>query len=316
MQRRDARPASRPSDRCRNARRHLPLRPPRFSAQVATSHAADRASSSLGYRPYVVCGTHPGLSGAERQERVEGYFASTSGVAASQYYADGRLFHNTDARSCGVMRAFNDTVARVYAANAEAADHMSANPLHPSMKMTAGTLTMMSQYVQQQSAGSAVTTRDGDAPHGRMEVQTMLLHTLLCPGVQDFAGEDVPDQQIADDVKGFLAQRGNVAALSFYHSRVDGNEDGADAVYTQRMDGWSEAISRVGNMTKDDESNPCLDSFIEENYQFLVHDDALDVRAKLSQYEFQELADLLGLDAEDVEACYLYLTYGVALSPL
>ena len=69
-------------------------------------------------------------------------------------------------------------------------------------------------------------------------------------------------------------------------------------------------------MTQDDGSNSCLDELIQEQFEFVVQRETLDVRGKVSHYELRELGQSLGLTEEEMGACYLYMTYGLALNPL
>jgi len=285
---------------------------------VATSHSNDMAETSPGYHPYLVCSSHGGLSGGERNAKIEEIFKNTPNISASDLYTNGNLFHNDDAMSCGVMRAQGDTIHKVYAyyavENPNVTEYMYINPLHSSMKMTANTVDVLQAWFRGDDGGTAVTISSTNS--NTMMVNTMGLKLLLCPGVQDFGGVNVPDEHIANDVKNFVIDDGGstVSGLSFYHQRASGM-DGDTAVLTDRMKQWSAAVSSMMDWTKDDGSNACLDKIIEDNMMFNVSETVLEVKAKYSNYEANQLRESLGFLEEDMETCIWYMTYALAVSP-
>lgn len=289
-----------------------------FEYEVATSHSDDMAETSPGYHPYLVCSKHSGLSGGERSAKINEAFQNTPNISASDLYTNGNLFHNGDDMSCGVMRAHDDTIHKVFAFYAEedpnVTEHLSVNPLHSSMKMTANTVDVLRAWFRGGDGGTAVTISSTNP--NTMTVNTMGLKMLLCPGVQDFGAVDVVDERIADDVKNFVIDDGGrtVAGLSFYHQRAAGT-DGDGAVLTDRMRQWSAAVSSVVNWTKEDGSNACLDKIVEDNMMFNVSERVLEVKARYSNYEGNELAKSLGFLEEDMETCIWYMTYALAVSP-
>eukprot|EP00580_Thalassiosira_gravida_P008319 CAMPEP_0201632110 /NCGR_PEP_ID=MMETSP0493-20130528/5854_1 /ASSEMBLY_ACC=CAM_ASM_000838 /TAXON_ID=420259 /ORGANISM="Thalassiosira gravida, Strain GMp14c1" /LENGTH=462 /DNA_ID=CAMNT_0048103561 /DNA_START=113 /DNA_END=1501 /DNA_ORIENTATION=+ len=297
-----------------------------FEYEVPTYYGIQDMSTSPHYHPYLVCSTHPDLSGSQRESLVNDTFQNTPGVFASHLYTDGNMFHNDETISCGVLRAFNDTIAKVYEANPNAEEYMTVNPLSSSMKMMENTVEILRSWFSGDVDGGGVVSineEDGtdiNSPSnmGRMEVKQMGLHMVLCPGVQDFEVEDVPDEEIADSIKGFITEEGGgtVEKLSFYYHRVSGM-DGPQAVHTERMDEWSAVISQVAtNWTKSDGSNACLDTIIGEYMDFDVTNRNLEVSSKFSTWEGIQVGKTLGFSEEDLETCIWYLTYGLALSPM
>lgn len=290
-----------------------------FEYEVAMSQSSDQASAYTGYRPYLVCSTSPG-TGNDREQLVRSTFESTPGVSASEFYSDGNLYQNTDAMSCGVLRAYNDTIAEVYAANPDAAGWMRVNPLHPSMKMAAHTVeTMESWFNEEAVSGDVVSISGSSNGDGTMQVKVLGLHMMLCPGVQEFDGEDVPDEKIKEDVRGFLTENGGktVEELSFYHHRVSGM-DGNRTVHTFRMEQWSAAVSTVRNWTDEETGfNACLETVIEENMDFAVLNKNLEVSAKMSFWEGDQFMMSNALWAEEhIDICIWYMAYGLALNPM
>mmetsp|Transcript_15682 Transcript_15682/g.33140 ORF Transcript_15682/g.33140 Transcript_15682/m.33140 type:complete len:437 (-) Transcript_15682:139-1449(-) len=293
-----------------------------FEYEVAMSHADDKAFTSSGYHPYLICSTAPGLSGTQREENITLMFQTTPGVSASHFYTGGNLFINNETISCGVIRAFNDTIYKVYDANPTAVNYMSSNPLHPSMKMAENTVEILESWFDAESGDPAdiITTGGADdtGSSDRIQVNVMGLLMVLCPGVQEFGEtDDVPDDQIATDILNFVTEDGGntVKELSFYHHRVNGM-DGDTAVFTERMNQWSEAITKVNSWTNDDGSNLCLDNVITDTMVFQVEKQVLEVNSKLSFWEADKLVESLGMTVEDSETCIWYMTYGLALSPL
>ncbi|KAL9188166.1 hypothetical protein ACHAXT_006544 [Thalassiosira profunda] len=295
-----------------------------FEYDVATSHASDKASTSPGFHPYLVCSMSPGLSGNQREGQVNAMFKDTPGVESSHFYANPNLYINNDTLSCGTLRAFNDTIAKVYVANPDAKEWMKVNPLHPSMKMAEYTVdTMETWFDEEEVADDVVSISGGGAPNdNQIRVQVLGLHMLLCPGVQWFDEdqdqdmEDISDDQIAEEVKNFVTENGGetAAEVSFYHHRV-GGMDGPDALYTERMALWNAHLANVTSWTKDDGSNACLDTVIADHMLWIVKDKVLEVTAGLSFKEATLLMEEMGYEQWQMENCLAYMTYALALSP-
>lgn len=299
---------------------------------MATSHTPDIATSSRGYHPYLICSSSPNKSGQERDEEIQQILRDTPDVSPTDYYSRGGLnFVNNDTLSCGAYRAYNDTFSKVYVSsqndnnNSAIVDWMTVNPLHSSMKMAQYTVdTMMSWFIKGETSGDVVSIGGETGMEDTMQVKILGLHMILCPGVQNFGGDngsdvDVPDDDIANDIKAFVTENGGttVKELSFYHHRVEEDMDGADAIYSERMGQWSKAVTTVTNWTNpDDGSNPCLDTVIRDGMNFIVNEQGLEVSAKLSFLEGDELAQSLGFQQEDVETCIWYMTYALAVNPM
>ncbi|KAL7527302.1 hypothetical protein ACHAXR_001890, partial [Thalassiosira sp. AJA248-18] len=237
-----------------------------FEYEVATSHPPTHAKSMSGYHPYLICSTSPNLSGQEREDAVTSIFQTTPNISSSDYYTGGNLFHNDDTMSCGVLRAYNDTISKVYNFHATASflENLYVNPLQSSMKMVENTVEVMqSWFNEEDDAGDVVSINDGDGStssggggnidDNMIQVKVLGLHMVLCPGVQDFDGNDenvtTDDEGIANDIKNFVTGNGGgtVQDVSFYHHRVSGMD--GNAVHTERMDQWSAAITAVTNWT-------------------------------------------------------------------
>lgn len=284
------------------------------------AYSDEKASTSLGYHPYLVCSTFPGLSGAAREQKVNELFQNTPGLNVSQYYPGGNLFHNDDTVSCGIVRAHDDTILEVYAANPGSEDHMSVNPMHSSMKMVENTVEVLSSWFDDDDEIKAVVSVGSSSPalgDNTIQVEVMNLKMLLCPGVQDFAVDDVPDDQIRQEIIDFVAGDGGetVKSASFYHHRATGM-DGDDAVHTERIDQWSAAVTNVTGLTKEDGSNICLDNVIKENMEFNINGASLEVTSELSTLEAKQLAESLGWTEEGLETCIWYLTYAMGVCPM
>ena len=168
---------------------------------MATSHANDVALSSIGYHPYLICSTNPNLSGSERDDAVYELFQNTPNVSASHYYTEGNLFMNTNEISCGVVRAFDDTIHKVYLNNPLSSLYMYVNPLHASMKMVQNTVEVLESWFDGTNAGDVVSINEmaeedeGEGSSNRITVRAMGIRLVLCPGVQDFNGQDVDDDE-------------------------------------------------------------------------------------------------------------------------
>lgn len=217
--------------------------------------------------------------------------------------------------SCGAVRAYNDTMHKVYAANPNTKDYMKVNPMHSSMKMVQNTVEVLESWFSGEDAGDVISVGTSGNSN-TIQVRIMGLKMILCPGVQNFEVADVPDDQIANDIKSFItATEGDtVAELSFYHHRATGM-DGDRALLTERMTQWSEAVTTVTSWTKDDGSNACLDKIINENMDFTVNNQTMDVKGKISNKEAKDLATSLGFEEDDLETCIWYMTYGLGVSP-
>lgn len=78
-----------------------------FEYKIAMSYAEDKASTSLGYHPYIVCNYTPDKTGSSRAEMINEAFQNTTGVDVSHFFFEGINELNDDESSCGVIRAFN-----------------------------------------------------------------------------------------------------------------------------------------------------------------------------------------------------------------
>jgi len=278
----------------------------------------DHAITSPGYHPYLLCSTYAGMSGAQREAKVDGMFQSTPNVSATHFYAGGNLFHNENDMSCGILRAYDDTIARVYAANPGAGEHMTVNPLTSSMKMVEDTVEVLGSWFGPEGAGGVASIESTDGEDGRIRVKVSNLEMVLCPGVQSFDNvSDVNDTMIVNDIRAFVTEDGGktVEDHSFYHHRVSGRGDGDAAVHTERMAEWAAAVTNVTSWTEDDGSNVCLDDIITDSMDFSVYKRSLTVVGR-TPLETSALIGGLGFSEEDFETCIWYLTYGLALSPM
>jgi hypothetical protein len=77
-----------------------------FEYKIATGHAKDKALTSLGYHPYVICNYAP-VSGGQRADMVNDAFQTTPGVDVTHFFFEGISELNTDERACGLVRTFN-----------------------------------------------------------------------------------------------------------------------------------------------------------------------------------------------------------------
>lgn len=286
------------------------------------NHSDDKSSSSAAYHPYVVCSLREGLSGAERERDVVSLFNSTPGVEAGDDYQAARygLMHNTDRMSCLVMRAYNDTMWRVFEGNPESASYMTVNPVHPSMKMVAQTVNVVRARFAGNDPGDAVSISSGldaqatSSAGGRIKVHTLGLRALLCPGVADFGGEDVTGGVIEGQVWDFVAEGGgrNVQELSFYSHRVDGG-----GVHTDRMEWWASSIEDVVASTdEEDGMNFCLDSVLRDTWTFSLSGDlTLSVFSDQSEVEADAMLAEAGRTRDEYETCVWYLLAALAVDP-
>ena len=311
------------------------------SRQVATSHSPEFAKTSNGFHPYIICSTsNDENSGMERQQAIATLFQSTPGVNASHYYgvdddAEDEVTYiiNNDDISCSVLRAYNDTISKVYQhADETVAEWMTVTPIHSSMKMAPYLVSVMESWFVAVDSGampgdmvsigndpSFVETVDETT----IQVKVLGLHMILCPGVQNFehmspgtTEEERTDATIASGIKGFITENGgeNVRDTSFYYQRVmNGDDDSSD--HSERMEQWSDAITTVMNWTNTtDQANPCLDTIIGNNMVFTVNQAILEVKSKVSFWEGNALAEDLGMTTEQMEVCVWYMTYALGVN--
>ncbi len=78
-----------------------------FEYKIAMSYAEDKALTSFGYHPYIVCNYIPDKTGSSRAEMINEAFLNTTGVDVSHFFFEGINELNDDEYSCGVIRAFN-----------------------------------------------------------------------------------------------------------------------------------------------------------------------------------------------------------------
>mmetsp|Transcript_21565 Transcript_21565/g.36808 ORF Transcript_21565/g.36808 Transcript_21565/m.36808 type:complete len:145 (+) Transcript_21565:65-499(+) len=78
-----------------------------FEYKLATSYTEDKAITSLGYQPYMICNYAPDKTGIQRAQMVNEAFQNTSGVDVSHFFFEGISELNNAERSCGVIRTFN-----------------------------------------------------------------------------------------------------------------------------------------------------------------------------------------------------------------
>ena len=288
--------------------------------QIAIDHSDDKSSSSAAYHPYVVCSLREDLSGAERELDMLSLFNSTPGVEADHYHsAQYGLVYNTDRMSCGVIRAYNDTIWRVFESNPESASYMTVNPVHPSMKMVAQTVNVVQTRFEGNDPGDAVSISSGldtqatSTVGGRMQVHHLGLNAVLCPGVADFGGEEVPNDVIEGQVRDFVVGGGgrNVMELSFYSQRVN---DGRTS--TDRMEWWAASIEAVVSSTDEDGANFCLDSILRGTWAFSMSGDlTLSVFSKQSEVEADAMLAEAGRTRDEYETCVWYLLAALSVDP-
>ena len=265
-----------------------------------------------------MCNIVPNKTGEERYDQVEDAFRDTPGVNASQFFVSENLNANQDNRTCGIIRTFNDTIAKVYGANPDASEWMTIQPINPSMKMVNGTVDIFEKRFKGLETGDSVSIGQNTLNENMITRNSLGVQNILCPGVQDFQMDDVPDEDIVDAIKYFMIGNGGNAAknASFYYHRVNG-KDGANAVYTERMLFWSNAISTVMNLTNaSDGSNACLDTIIGEHMQFDIDKEIVNIFSDLSAEETYRLGNQIGMSDDDLEMCIWYMIIGTALNPL
>ena len=230
--------------------------------------------------------------------------------------------HNTNRMSCAVIRAYNDTISRVFKGNPESASYMTVNPIHPSMKMVAQTVNVVQARFVGDDPGDAVSISSGlgaqttSSSGGRIKVNMLGLRAVLCPGVADFGGEDVAGDAIEGHVWDFVVGDGgrNVQELSFYSQRV--NDDGGGA-RTDRMEWWASSIDAVVASTDDEDgTNYCLDSILRETWTISQWGDlTLSVFSDQSEVEADAMLAEAGRTRDEYETCVWYLMAALAVDP-
>ncbi|KAL3803504.1 hypothetical protein HJC23_014052 [Cyclotella cryptica] len=286
-----------------------------FSYQLATQHATDHVASSLSYLPYVVCNNSTGLSGVQRIKQIHDIFNNTSGVSDSDFYELDRAVVNVANTTCGLMRLYNDTVAVVFGENPGVEEWLSVQPLHQSMKMNNMTVEIFQDRFDSFESGDYDLSPDKPSDWF-IYVNLLGAESILCPGVQDFGGEDVPDEEIVDSIRDFIIKDGgsHVREASFFYERVKGNSTGD--VYTDRMTMWAGYISDIDTLTKGNGTNYCRDTIIGENFAFDLDTMSLGVHAEINSKELSEIGASAGLVQDDLENCMMYLVMGLALNPM
>ncbi len=189
------------------------------------------------------------------------------------------------------------------------------------MKMVNGTVqTIQSRMDGQTDAGMiSVSTYE----NGYIKRSTLDFANVLCSGVRNFNGTQVPGEEISQAAKDFVTENGGktVRDASYYYHKVN---DGDDNDYTERMTLWSDAISFVVNLTDPiDGRNPCLDKVIGETMTFEVSPfigeggtGVLDVFSSVSEEEGYAIAEAHNMTKEDVDQCIWYTLYAIALNPM
>ncbi|KAL7486576.1 hypothetical protein ACHAW6_013529 [Cyclotella cf. meneghiniana] len=285
-----------------------------FSHQLAALHAADHGASSLSYLPYVVCNNSTGLSGAQRITQIHDTFHNTSGITDSDFYEVDRAVVNGANTTCGLMRLYNDSVALVFGENPGVEEWLSVQPLHQSMKMNNMTVETFQDRFDAIESGDYISP----AKHSEWYTYVNLLgtETILCPGVQDFGGENVPNEEIIESIRNYIIGDGgnHIKEASFYYDRVNGNATGD--VHTDRMTMWAGFISEVDNLTEENGTNYCRDTIIGEYFAFDLDTMSLGVHSKINSKELIEIGNGVGLVQDDLENCVMYLVMGLALNPM
>lgn len=281
-----------------------------FSYGISAANANDK--SSLNYMPYVVCCRSPGLSGQERMQKIQDVFYNTSGVETSDFYNDNAVTNGVLA-TCMLMRAYNDTMATVYGENPGVEEWLVVQPLHQSMKMNNQTVETLRKRFDNIESGDYVMPQD---PSSWYKMANVLgSQSLICPGVDNFGGENVTDEEIQQAVKNFIVgdDGNNIRDASFFHQRYI---DSSSNMTTDRMKMWAEIINDVDNMKLENGTNYCRDNIIDDHMIFKMDQENLNVYAKFSTDEMIKLAESYGLLQGEVEQCTLYMFMGLALNPL
>ncbi|KAL7490666.1 hypothetical protein ACHAWT_000220 [Skeletonema menzelii] len=287
-----------------------------FEYSLATSYAEDQTVTSLGYHPYIICNYAPDKTGNKRTQMISEAFQNTSGIDETQFFFEGIGEFNNAERSCGVVRAFNDTIPKVYASNPDAETWMKTNPLNPSMKMIDGTVATVQARMDGDTEIGMISIDKND--NWYIQRSTLQFSNVLCPGVrtQIISGED-----ISQAAKAFVTEDGGrtVRDASYYYDKVNngGNDD-----YTQRMKLWSDAVAFVVNLTDPNGRNPCLDTVIGKTFTFEVSpfigedgSGVLEVYSSVSEEEGYVIAEASNMTKGDVDQCVWYTLYAIALQP-
>jgi len=293
-----------------------------FEYKLATSYTEDKAITSLGYQPYIICNYAPDKTGIQRVQMVNEAFQNTSGVDVSHFYFEGIGELNNAERSCGVIRTFNDTIPKVYASNPDAETWMKTNPIHPSMKMVDSTVTTIQARMDGDTDLGMISIDQND--NGYIKRSTLEFSNVLCPGVRSFNGtQSVSGKEISQAAKDFVVDDGGktVRDASYYYDKVNngGNND-----YTERMKLWSDAVSFVVNLTDPvDGRNPCLDIVVGKIFTFEVSPfigqggtGVLEVYSSVSEEEGYAIAEASNMTKDDVDQCIWYTLYAIALNPM
>ena len=298
---------------------------------MATSHTSSKSTTSSGYHPYLICSSNPDQSGKQREEIINELFSNTPNVSATHYYTEGNLFINTNEMSCGVLRAYDNTIELVllhhFATDSTSlldVPYMNVNPLHSSMKMIVHTVDVLESWFSGSESVDLVTIGGGDMEDNeedeQIQVKILGIQTLLCPGVQDFNNEVIANVDIVKDIKSFIMDGESVKMLSYYNHLVemeDANTANNKKTYTPRMKQWSDAVSTVTSWTNDEDgSNPCLDGLIGQQMKYEIDGKSLVITAKYSLWEAQQVFDELGISKGDGETCIWYMTYALGISPM
>ena len=311
---------------------YLSTTPKCIHKKVATSHTSSKSITTSGYHPYLICSSNPDQSGKQREEIINELFTNTPNVSATHYYTEGNLFINTNEMSCGVLRAYDNTIELVllhhFATDSTSlldAPYMNVNPLHSSMKMIVHTVDVLESWFSGSDSVDLVTIGAGDMDNDneddeQIQVKILGIQTLLCPGVQDFNNEIIANVDIVKDIKSFITDGESVKMLSYYNHLVemeDANDTTNNKTYTPRMKQWSDAVSTVTSWTNDEDgSNPCLDGLIGQQMKYEIDGKSLVITAKYSLWEAQQVFDELGISKGDGETCIWYMTYALGVSPM
>ena len=297
-----------------------------YAYETSTSHAADVGPlTSLSYMPYIVCNTQPNLSGQERIQMITAVFDNTTEVTTSDYYNINTAAANGVDGTCILMRAYNDTMGLVYGQHENVESWLRISPLHQSMKMNNATVDIVKKRFENIESGDYILP--SPSSDWFRYVNVLGSQSLLCPGVKDFGGVEVTDEDISAAVKEFIVGENgqNVKDASFFHQRVnvDGNTDvdaddaSSSSITTDRMEMWASIINNVDNMTLPNGTNYCREIVIANNFLFVMDSfDTLDVYAKFSTDELLTLANANDLMLKDLEECVLYMIMGLALNPM
>jgi hypothetical protein len=294
-----------------------------FEYDLATSYARDKALTSLGYHPYVICNYTPDKTGVERAAMVNEAFQNTPGVDTSHFFFEGINELNQEDRSCGVVRAYNDTISKVYAANPDAGSWMKTNPLHAAMKMVDYAVEVIQKRMDGDTNVGMISIGTSNED-GYVTTSVLELSNVLCTGVRDFNGTTVAADEISQAAKDFVMDLPSVQDASFYYHKVNDEGGTLGVHYTERMDMFSEAISFVEGLTDATSGrNACLDKVINETMTFKVMPyigeggtGVLDVYSKFSEAEGYAIAEANNMTKGDVDMCIWYTLYAVALNPM